>query len=317
MENTMPETLIEAIRFYSDVANCEATMISIRYVDGVVTCPDCNLGDRVGKLSRPGVWKCNRCKRQFTLKVGTIFEDSPLPLSTWFPAVWLIAGAKNGISSCEVSRALGVTQKTAWFMLHRIRHAMNTGSFAKPIDGIYEADETFIGGLEKNKHADKKLNAGRGAVGKAIVSGIIQRGGKVSVKRISDTSAKTLQKRVREEVAAGSALMTDAHRGYTGLAAEYQHQIVDHAVEYVRGNVHTNSMENFWSLLKRTLKGTYVAVDVPHLDAYLDEQMFRFNERDLNDLGRFLTVMGAVTGKRLTYEDLIGRADTYHLQPGR
>jgi transposase-like protein len=192
---------------------------------------------------------------------------------------------------------------------------MNTGTFSKPLSGEVEADETFIGGKEINKHKHKKLNAGRGAVGKAVVAGVLQRGGEARVSVVADTSAKTLQKKVRDHVKAGAALMTDAHRGYSGLEGEYLHAVVDHAVEYVRDNVHTNNMENFWSLLKRTIKGTYVAIDVPHLDAYLDEQSFRWNHRKDNDQGRFVKVLSQVSGRRLTYKKLIGDCDRYYLQP--
>jgi transposase-like protein len=311
MKITIPETLIEAITFYADDENCQQTMIALRFPAGV-GCPRC--GDvNVTRLSRRTVWKCNGCKRQFTMKVGTIFEDSPLSLSKWLPAVWLLAGAKNGVSSCELARALGVTQKTAWFMLHRIRRAMNTGSFNTPLSGEVEADETFIGGKESNKHASRKMNAGRGTVGKAVVAGVLQRGGEARVSVVPSTSKIVLQKNVRMNVERGSMLMTDAHAGYTGLEADYIHAIVDHAVEYAVGNVYTNNMENFWSLLKRTIKGTYVAIDVPHLDAYLDEQSFRFNNRKDTDQGRFVKAMSMVADKRLTYDELIHSCDPYYL----
>lgn len=309
-----PTTLIEAITFFADEENCQQTMMAIRFPGGIC-CPRC--GDTaVTRLSRRTVWKCNGCKRQFTMKVGTIFEDSPLSFSKWLPCVWLLAGAKNGISSCEVARALGVCQKTAWFMLHRVRHAMNTGSFNKPLRGVVEADETFIGGREANKHESKKLHAGRGAVGKAIVAGVIERGGQASITVVPSTTAKHLRKNLQEKVEPGSIIMTDAHGGYHGLNDDYIHAVVDHAVEYVRGSIHTNNIENYWSLLKRTLKGTYVAVDVPHLEAYLDEQSFRFNNRKDTDQGRFLTALAMVAGKRLTYEQLTSWWEGYYLQPG-
>lgn len=255
-------------------------------------------------------WQCKNkaCRKQFSIKVGTVMEDSPIGLDKWLCAIWLITNAKNGISSYEIHRAIGVTQKTAWFLLHRIRLAMHNGSLEK-MSGTVQADETFIGGLEKNKHESKKLHAGRGAVGKAIVVGLLEQGGhaepsKVKAKTVKDTSRKTLHGEVEANVKAGSELHTDAWRGYVGLSPQYVHAIVDHAVEYVNGHVHTNGIENFWSLLKRTIKGTYVAVDVPHLDAYLDEQAFRFNERKDSDAGRFVKVLGGVNGKRLTYKQL-------------
>jgi transposase-like protein len=222
--------------------------------------------------------------------------------------MWLVANCKNGISSYEIARDLGVSQKTAWFMLHRLREAMRTGTFAKMI-GTVEADETYIGGLERNKHANKKLRQGRGTVGKAIIQGVIERGegkkkSRVAAKVVKGTDAKTLQGNINQMVEAGSYIYTDAHRGYIGLSAEFVHDFIDHAVAYARGAVHTNGMENFWSLLKRGLKGTYVAVQPFHLERYVDEQAFRFNNRELNDAGRFLVTLASVAGKRLTWEEL-------------
>lgn len=238
-------------------------------------------------------------------------EDSPIGLDKWLSAMWLIAGAKNGISSCEIARALGITQKSAWFLLHRIRLAMQTGTFEK-MGGTVECDETFIGGLSKNMH--KKVReakiTGPGGCGKAIVMGLLERHGedsKVRTKVVLDRSQETMQGTVREHVECGSEVMTDAYRSYLGLNDEYVHQFVDHAEEYVRGNVHTNGIENFWSLLKRSIKGTYVSVEPFHLFRYLDEQSFRFNERKGKDADRFLGVVKNVVGKRLTYEELTGK----------
>jgi len=236
-------------------------------------------------------------------------EDSPIKLSKWLMAIWLVTNAKNGISSCEISRAIGVTQKTAWFMLHRIRLGFqNTAS--EKMSGTVEADETFVGGLEKNKHENKKLKAGRGTVGKAIVLGLLERGDEQQASRvktavIKDTCRKTLHNKITANVEAGTELHTDAWRGYNGLSPEYVHFVVDHAIEYVKDNViTTNGLENFWCLLKRTIKGTYVAVDAFHLDAYLDEQAFRYNNRKDNDTGRFVKVVSAAAGKRVTYKQL-------------
>jgi transposase-like protein len=304
-----PKSLQEAIILFSDKLVCHNYMVSKRFPNGVA-CPHC--GDiAVGFVQTRLIWNCKGCKKQFSVKVGTVLEESPLPLSTWLPAFWLIANAKNGISSCELGRALNVTQKTAWFMLHRIRLVMQQGTFEK-LAGTIEADETFIGGLEKNKHKGKKLNRGRGGVGKAIVMGLLERapesGSKVKVALVPDTSKDTLQTRIRDSVAVGSVVHTDAHAGYHGLGAAYAHAFVDHAVEYVRDTVvHTNSLENYWSLLKRTLRGTYVSCDVEHLPKYLDEQTFRFNHRKDNDAGRFETAIGSVNGKRLTYKKLTER----------
>lgn len=317
METNLPTTLIEAIEFYADPMNCEKTMISIRFPNGIC-CPRC--GDlAVTKLSRPCVWKCNGCKRQFTMKVGTIFEDSALPLSKWLTAIWLLAGAKNGISSCELARALGVTQKTSWFMLHRIRHAMNSGSFDK-MSGTIEVDETYVGGLNKNKHVDKKLKNIRGWAGKSVVGAVLERsidGKKVSrvrTKIIENTDRKTMHGLVSAHVEDGSQVFTDAHSGYNTLSPQFAHEFVDHAVRYVRGSVHTNSLENYFSLLKRMVRGTYVAIEPYHLMKYCDELSFRFNERKNSDQERFVKVLQMISGKRLTYGELTGSYEEYFQQ---
>lgn len=228
----------------------------------------------------------------------------------------MIANCKNGVSSYEVHRAIGVTQKTAWFMLHRIRLAMQAGSFLKG-SGPAEADETFIGGRAKNMHKAKRAEVitGTGGAGKAVVMGVLRRtddtsASKVTAKHIPDTTAPTLHAMVKAAVEPGSELFTDTHRGYRGLSADYIHQTVDHSIEYVRGNVHTNGLENFWSLFKRAVKGTYVSITPCHLDAYVVEQTYRFNERKDNDGGRFRKVLGSVSGKRLTYKGLTGNAAT-------
>ncbi len=301
---SFPETLQQAILYFSGPETCHDFMVSVRWPFGVA-CPRCG-SQEVGKFSKPRyVCNCKNCKKQFTVKVGTVMEDSPLPLSTWLPACWLIMNAKNGISSCEVARALGVRQATAWFLLHRIRHMMRTGTFEK-LSGEIEADETFIGGKAANMHKVKREEKikGRGASGKAIVMGLLERGGEVKTKHIKDTQRATLHKEIAENVQHGSEVHTDALPAYRGLDEAYIHEVIDHAVAYAQGHVSTNGLENFWSLLKRTIKGTYVSVDAPHLFRYLDEQAFRFNNRKLNDADRFLEIMNGVAGKRLTYRQL-------------
>lgn len=307
-EATFPRTLQEAIKFFSDLDTCTTFMAQIRWPEGV-TCTNCN-GKAVSYLSTRRMWKCKACKKQFSVKVGTVMEDSPIGLDKWLAAIWLIANAKNGISSCEIHRALGVTQKTAWFLLHRIRLAMQNGTFEK-MGGTVEADETFIGGLSRNmhKHAREAKITGPGGCGKVIVFGLLERntqGSKVRTKVIFDRSRETLQGEIREHVEPGSEVFTDAHRSYGGLSPEYVHQFVDHAERYVDGNVHTNCMENFWSLLKRSIKGTYVSVEPFHLFRYLDEQAFRFNQRKVKDADRFVETVKQVAGKRLTYDELTG-----------
>jgi transposase-like protein len=303
-----PKTLQEAIKFFADPDTCVTFMAQLRWPEGV-TCPDCN-GKAVSYLSTRRMWKCmaKECHRQFSVKRGTIMEDSAISLDKWLAAIWLIANAKNGISSYEIHRALGVTQKSAWFLLHRIRLAMQTGTFEK-MSGTVEADETFIGGLSRNMHRDARERkiTGPGGCGKAIVFGLLERntkGSKVRTKVVFDRSRETLQGEIKQHVESGSEVFTDAHRSYCGLNPEYVHQFVDHAEKYVDGNVHTNSMENFWCLLKRSIKGTYVSVEPFHLFRYLDEQAFRFNERKVKDADRFVRVVKQATGKRLTYEEL-------------
>lgn len=230
-------------------------------------------------------------------------EDSALGLDKWLCAMWLIANAKNGISSYELHRALGITQKSAWFVLHRIRLAMQSGSLEK-LSGVVEADETYIGGKARNMHEGKRKAKGRGAVGKAIVMGLLERGGRVVTKVVKNTKKQTIHKEVKEKIKKGSHLFTDAFLSYTGLSAEYVHKFVDHAKQYVDGTIHTNGLENYWSLLKRCIKGTYIAIEPFHLFRYLDEQAFRFNERNCNDAERFMLVAAGVGGKRLTYKKL-------------
>jgi len=308
-----PKTLVEAIRHFADPDVSLLTMVKLRWPNGV-RCPTCGHANPLF-LRKQQRWECRikHAKRQFSAKTGTIFEDSPLPLEKWFTAIWLISNCKNGVSSYEIHRAIGVTQKSAWFMLHRIRLAMETGTVEKA-GGTAEADETLIGGLAKNMHKHKREEKikGTGGSGKAIVMGILSRGSGtnksrvIKAKRITDTTKETLEAEIKAAVETGSTIYTDSHGGYGGLASEYVHEVVNHAEEYVRGKVHTNGMENFWSLLKRAIKGTYVSVTPPHLDAYIDEQSFRFNERDKDDGNRFRIVLNSVTGKRLTYSELIG-----------
>lgn len=302
--NTTPKSLIEAVRYFADLRVCNDYMRAIKYPEGELFCHHCGSVE-VYELSTRPVLKCRTCKKQFSFKVGTIFEASPLGLDKWFVAVWSIANCKNGISSHELGRALGVTQKTAWFMLHRVREAMRSGDFRK-LAGVVESDETFVGGESKNMHKsvrERKIK-GRGAVGKRIVHGILERGGEVRASVVESTEGKELQPIIRTNVERGSAVYTDAHGGYRGLWDAYVHDVVDHATEYVRGEVHTNGIENFWSLFKRTLGGTYIHAAPFHLQRYVDEQVRRFNNRKTNDGERFADVMQTVVGRRITYRQL-------------
>ena len=285
-------------------------MVQLRWPDGVVKCPQCG-SEHVAYLANARVWKCygKHERPKFSLKTGTIFEDSPLGLDKWLPALWLVVNCKNGVSSCETARDLGVTQKTAWFMNHRLRFALTGGGFGL-LSGEVEADETFIGGKARNMHAEsrKRRITGTGGKDKTAVMGILERGGKVRTTVVPSRKKKTLQAEVRKHVQAGSALYTDAPLSYEGLEGEYAHQVVDHAVRYVDGRVHTNGLENFWSLLKRGLSGTYVSVEPFHLFRHLDEQTFRYNNReDMHDGDRFILALSQIPGKRLTYDRLTGK----------
>lgn len=305
MEKNFPQTLQAAILYFADKETCNTFMARIRWPEGV-TCPMCE-GKEVSYLSTRYLWKCKACKKQFSVKVGSIMEDSPIGLDKWLMAMWLIANAKNGISSYEVHRALGITQKSAWFLMHRIRLAMQTGTFEKKMGGQVEVDETYIGGLARNMHRDKRGKlGGTGGSGKVAVMGLLERDGQVRAKVIGDASRVTIHAEVRSNVEAGAELFTDGFKSYNGLHQDYVHQVIDHAEKYVDGQIHTNGIENFWSLLKRGIKGTYVSVEPFHLFRYLDEQTFRFNNRKVKDADRFLSVVKAIAGKRLTREELMG-----------
>jgi transposase-like protein len=308
-----PKTLQEAIRYFADPKIAADFVAELRWQDGA-ECPACQSKNVVGLSTRP-VYKCRECKKQFSVKVGTIFEDSPLGLDKWLPALWMIANCKNGVSSYEIGRALGVTQKTAWFMLHRIRLAMQSKSFVA-LDGEVEIDETWIGGKARNMHVAKRrgrLRGGRGVAGKTVVLGLLERhgldkkkGSKIRAKVITRRTKQAMHMHVTNEVKPGAAIFTDEFGGYKGLEEFYKHNVINHAECYAKGNIHTNSVENFWSLLKRGIRGTYVSVEPFHLFRYLDEQVFRFNNRKEDDKTRFAELLGSVLGRRLTYKSLIG-----------
>jgi transposase-like protein len=303
-----PETLQEAIRHFSDPANCREYIVRRRWPNGV-TCPRCG-GDKVAFLDKYNRWQCSspHKNRQFTAKTGTIFEDSPIGLDKWLAAMWLIVNCKNGVSSYEIARDLGLTQKTAWFLDHRIRLSLHSGSFDK-LSGEVEVDETFIGGKARNMHATKRRQRIHkpGPHDKVPVMGMVERGGRVVAFPVATRKKGELQKHVRDQVEAGAAIFSDELPSYDGLQSDYRHAVIDHAVEYVRGNVHTNTMENFWSLLKRGLHGTYVSVEPFHLFRYLDEQAYRYNNRKLTDAERFSITVEGIVGKRVTWDRLTGK----------
>jgi transposase-like protein len=304
-----PKTLLEAIQYFSDAENCRKFMIAVRWADGIVRCPVCQ-SEKVTYLANAKVYRCygKHPKQKFSLKVGTVFEDSPIGLEKWLPASWLLSNCKNGISSYELSRNLGITQKSAWFMLHRIRTAMQDDhkfQIGNSPKNQVEIDEMYISGNPKNRHFGQR---GR----KAIVMGMKTRTTReVRAMVIPDAKRATLQDKILEHVGWGSHIYTDQWVGYDKLSAQnhFVHKTVNHMVEHVKGQVHTNGIENFWALLKRTLKGTYVAVEPFHLDAYVTEQVFRFNNcgKKMNDGSRFKKVIRQTTGKRLTYAELTGK----------
>lgn len=306
-----PKTLQEAIQFFSNLDNCQDYLVSKRWSAGVA-CPTCGSKD-VRYLANQRRWECKakHSKKQFSIKVGTIFEDSPIGLDKWLSAVWMITNAKNGVSSWEIHRALGVTQKTAWFMLHRVRLGLQSNDGGK-LSGEVEVDESFIGGKARNMHASKRAErmAAGSNKGKTIAVAIIERGGKVKTTVVERRRKKELQAAVREHVEAGSAIFSDELLSYEGLSEDYEHAVINHAIEYAQGNVHTNNAENFWSLLKRGIHGTYVNVEPFHLFRYLDEQAFRYNNRKLTDGQRFEAAVQQIVGKRLTYAELTGKTET-------
>jgi transposase-like protein len=308
----IPQTLLEAIKHFADPKNCRDFMVAVRWEDGIVRCPHCG-SEKVTFLEKANLYNCNtkHPKQKFSLKVGTIFEDSPIGLDKWLPAAWLLTNCKNGISSYELARALGVTQKAAWHVLHRIREAMTETGLKIGVNAPVECDETFVGGKVKNMHRSKRPKGTVfGTANKTIVMGMLERGGKVRAGVVENRKLHNMRPMLEANIQAGSHIITDEHSNYPLIAKEndFVHDVIEHANEYVNGHIHTNGIENFWALLKRGLGGTYVSVDAAHLNAYVAEQVFRFNHRDdCNDAGRFIQVMSQITGKRLTYAELIAR----------
>lgn len=316
-----PKSMQDAILYFSNPDNCIQYLLVRRWPNGVI-CPGCG-SNRVSYNAARRTWKCSthHSKREFSIKVGTIFEDSPISIDKWLAATWMLTNCKNGISSYEVGRDLKVTQRTAWFMLHRIRLALQDENFGK-LGGEVEVDETFIGGLSRNMHKDKRAKriTGTGMKDKTPVIGLLERGGKVRTYVVPNRRKKALQAKVREHVTVGSILFTDKLPSYNDLDREYAHQVIDHAIAYVNGKIHTNGLENFWSLLKRGIKGTYVSVEPFHLFRYLDEQSFRFNNRatednPMNDGDRFDRVVRQIVGKRLTWDRLTGKVPNLETSP--
>ncbi|HXW50973.1 MAG TPA: IS1595 family transposase, partial [Candidatus Acidoferrales bacterium] len=289
-----PRTLLEAVRYFADLDVARGFLAHLKWPDGI-TCPSCASQD-ISDMPTRKMYRCKLCKRQFSVKVGTIFEDSPIGLDKWLPAVWALSSAKNGVSSHELARSIGVTQKTGWFMLQRIRLAMKTKGFQAPLYGTVEVDETFIGGKVKNMSLRKrKAKPAQAYWDKTAVMGVLQRGGEVRAFTIPEPKAPYMQAGVRDNVAEGSQVYTDGHHAYRPLEFAYEHRFVDHLLnQYVNGQVHTNGIENFWCLLKRAIKGTYIKPEPQHISRYVDEQVFRFNSRGLLDADRFAVVLAKV-----------------------
>jgi len=318
-DSKTPQTLQEAIIYFANTDHCLEYLANKRWPDGV-WCPTCGRTD-VSFLATQRKWQCKsrHDHRQFSVKVGTIFEDSPLGLEKWLPAAWMIGNCKNGVSSYELAKALGVTQKTAWFMLHRLRLAMQRGSLMK-IGGSgspVEVDETYIGGKARNMHKSRKHRVqlcGRSTGNKSAVMGMLERDGEVRtmVFPTGRREKKMMDDAIHEHITSGAHVITDEFVNYQSLSPEYMHEVINHLQGYVRGHIHTNGIENFWSLLKRGLGGTYVSVEPFHLFRYVDEQVFRYNNRktpkqNITDADRFNMVLSNITGKRLTYAEVTGK----------
>ena len=315
----IPDNLQEVIRYFSDPDVCVEFLAAMRWPDGP-QCPACE-GKKHSYIKTRRIWKCKECGRQFSVKLGTVFEDSPIPLDKWLSAVWLVVNCKNGVSSWELHRDLKVTQKSAWFMLGRIRLALqDKRGFGKQTklggpDNEVECDEAWIGGKVANMHRDRRARYQTAETnwGKVIVMGMLDRTARqIRTEIVPNVDRDTLQAQVLSNIKYGTRVYTDQSSSYSHLSRTYIHDFVNHTEKYVDGRVHTNGLENFWSLFKRNLRGTYVSVEPFHMFRYLDEQMFRYNNRGskdakMNDRDRFMLACSKIAGKRLTYAELTGK----------